>query len=257
MKRGENFVIIDFGGCTKRKMTEDGTVEFFPKRRGTLLTQSSWEISSQKGLKEDRAAFTRLAPTSVPAIQLSHISWFLLMKYAESCSLTEVITVSGDTFGWSTKNNHLCSGAKRIFRERRGGGDDEERIIKIQKDREWFYNALVTPEIQAYLADTLELKMFEILRPYISNPNVEEETEYWRNKIIQPTRQTWEEYKGGFLKMSEDVDVVPAVDIQFEEQSRVRTSPDAVMPITKADVESDVVEANARDGETGCQCVVM
>ena len=199
MKRGEEFVITDLGGCTHRK--KEGGIEIFTQRFGTKSTFSSWEISQKDGgLREDRAAFQLLAPTSVPAIQLSHLSWFSLKNYAFICNpnllmgtrkIKDGTLSTGDLEYFQRSNiNRLCVAAQELYEPWSESKDVEKELKFIKKRRRTFYETMVSEQVQAELNDTYQWKYFEILRPYISYPKATDEKKNCEEKIREPTKQT-------------------------------------------------------------------
>ena len=206
MKRGRVTVITDFGGCTKRKMNKDGKVTFLPKRMGTPFTFSSWEMSRlDGGFEKDETAFTRLRPTSVPAVQLSHLSWFSLMRYADICDPIISAMIGEAVFSRHpvSNGNHLCVAAKRLFLERyhhAGCGDEEREYKEIKERRQEFYQKMVSPRVQEDLAGTLEWEYFQSLRPYISYPGADQ-YQYWETQINESFEHTWNKYKKDFVRL--------------------------------------------------------
>ena len=193
MKRGEDYVMTDFGGCTQR-VEKDGSITFLDRHMGVACLNSSWQISQLKGgFEEDKRAFEALAPTNVFAMQLSHLSWFSLEQYMLNCRKGEP--------------NHLCAAAVDLFKVDSSTLKGEAKYHKIKRNRRTFYDLMVSDAVQSDLKGTEELKYFEILRPYISYPDAKDRKQYWEEKIAEqePYENTWKKYKESFAELGNDV----------------------------------------------------
>ena len=254
MKKGEDIVITDFGGCTKRKMAEDGEVTFLPERMGTAFTFSSWEMSQVDGeFEEDKRAFTRLGPTSVPAVQLSHLSWFSLMRYADICHPNFSAKI-GDT-GFTDHpgpddGNHLCVAAKRLFLERYQGYTRKEREFKeIKERRQEFYKKMVSDKVKEDLADTLEWEYFQSLRPYISYQGADDQ--YWEKQIKESTEQTWNKYKKDFVGLKERT-----AETRFE-GLKERIEAEEALALERLERERRQRQNRRKEQSCGPRCLIM